>query len=103
LSALAAPPRDLDEKLDGGTLGAEDGLHPGATLPADRCHLDDAAVRVDRHHGDHAAIREEHVVERTISIHQHLPAVAGNAFKLRHKPREIAGRQGKQEPIARPI
>jgi hypothetical protein len=29
--------------------------------------------------------------------------LAGNVFKLRHKPLEIAGRQGKQEPIARPI
>src|ERR1051326_1581984 len=38
--------RDLDQKSDGGCLGTEDGLDSRATLPADRCHLDDAAVRI---------------------------------------------------------
>src|SRR5713101_3869930 len=41
---LCCAPRDLDEKPDGGTLGTEDGLHTGATLPPDRCHLNDTAV-----------------------------------------------------------
>jgi hypothetical protein len=43
------------------------------------------------------------MVERAISVHQDLPAFAANAFELRHKPLEIAGRQGKQQAIARPI
>jgi hypothetical protein len=29
--------------------------------------------------------------------------LAVNLFKLRHKPLEIAGRQGKQKPIAGPV
>jgi esterase/lipase superfamily enzyme len=78
-------------------------LHTAATLPTDRCHLNDAAVRINRHHRYDTAIREEYVVERTISVQQNLLAFAANLFKLRHKPLEIAGWQGKQKPIARPI
>ena len=82
---------DLDEKLDGGTLGTEDGLHTRATLPADRCHLNDTAVRINRHDRDDTTIGEEHMVERTISVHQDLPRLAANVFKLRHKLLKIAG------------
>jgi hypothetical protein len=39
-----------------------------ATLPADRCHLDCAAVGVNCHDGDDAAIQEKYTVERTIGI-----------------------------------
>ena len=76
---------------------------PRATLPTDRCHLNDAAVRINRHHRDDTAIGEEYMVERTISVHEDLPALAANLFKLRHKPLEIAGWQGEQKPIAGPI
>jgi esterase/lipase superfamily enzyme len=78
-------------------------LHTAATLPTDRCHLDDAAVRINRHNRYDTAIREEYVVERTISVHQDLPALARNAFKFRHESLEIAGWQSKQKPIAGPI
>ena len=43
------------------------------------------------------------MVERTISIHQDLPALALNVFKLWHKQLEIAGWEGEQKPIAGPI
>jgi hypothetical protein len=43
------------------------------------------------------------MVERTISVHQDLPALAWNVFKLRDKSLEIAGWQGEYEPIAGPI
>jgi hypothetical protein len=84
----------LDEKPDGGALGTEDGLHTGATLPTDRCHLNDTAVRINRHRRDDPAIGEEYMVERTISVHEDLPALAANLFKLRHKALEIAAWQG---------
>jgi len=87
-------PRDLNEKPDGGTLGAKDGLHGTATLPTDRCHFNDTAVRIDRHHRDDTAVGEEYIVERTISIHQDLPAFAAYLLKLRHKLLEIGGWQG---------
>jgi hypothetical protein len=35
------------------------------------------------------------MVERTISVHQDLPALALNVFKLWHKQLEIAGWKGK--------
>ena len=34
------------------------------------------------------------MVERTISVHEDLPALTANLFKLRQKPLEIAGWQG---------
>jgi hypothetical protein len=40
------------------------------------------------------------VVERTISVHENLPAFVANVFKLRHKSLETAGWQGQQKPIA---
>jgi hypothetical protein len=89
---LAAVPGILHQKPDGRLLGAEDGLHPRATLPADRCHLDDGAVRIDRHHRDNAAIGEVYVVERTVGVHEDLPALAVDLFQLRHEALEIAGR-----------
>jgi hypothetical protein len=92
---LGCAARDLDQKPDRGSLGAEEGLHPGATLPTNRCHLNDAAVRINRHHRDDTAIGEEDMVERTIGVHENLPALAANVFKLRHESREIAGWQGK--------
>ena len=61
-------PRDLDEKPDGGGLGTDDGLHTRATLPPDRCHLNDTAVRINRHHRDDTAVGEEYMVERTIGV-----------------------------------
>jgi len=54
--------------FSGRILGAESGLNSRATLPADRCHLDGAAVGVNRHDGDDAAIQEKYTVERTIGI-----------------------------------
>src|ERR1700730_12696457 len=47
---FAALPGIWTRSRTGGTRGAEDGLHGGATLPADRCHLNDAAVRINCHH-----------------------------------------------------
>ena len=92
---LGRAARHLDQKPDRGDLGAEEGLHTRATLPTDRCHLNDAAVRINRDHRDDTAVGEEDMVERTISVHQHLPAVAANVLKLRHESLEIAGWQGK--------
>jgi hypothetical protein len=43
------------------------------------------------------------MVERTVGVHEDLPALAVNLFKLRHEPLEIAGWEGEQKPIARPI
>jgi hypothetical protein len=86
---------NLDQKPDRGSLGAKEGLHTRATLPTNRCRLNDAAVRINRDHRDDTAIGEEDMVERTISVHQHLPAVAANVLKLRHESLEIAGWQGK--------
>src|SRR5450631_3875556 len=91
---LCCVPRDLDEKPDGGSLSTEDGLHTRATLPTDRCHLNNAAVRINRHHRDDTAVGEEYIVERTISVHKDLLALAANVFKLRHKLLEIGGWQG---------
>src|SRR3984893_12852224 len=86
--------RDLDQKPDGGCFGAEEGLHTGATLPTNRCHLNDAAVRINRDHRDHPAIGEEDMVERTISVHENLPALAANVLELRHESLESTGWQG---------
>ena len=91
---LAALPGIWTKKPDRGSLGAEEGLHTRATLPTDRCHLNDAAVRIDRDHRDDTAIGEEDMVERTISVHENLIALAANVFKLRHELLEIAGWQG---------
>jgi hypothetical protein len=49
---LGRAARHLDQKPDRGDLGAEEGLHTRATLPTDRCHLNDAAVRINRDHRD---------------------------------------------------
>ena len=87
-------PRDLNEEPDGGTLGTKDGLHRSATLPTDRCHFNDTAVGIHSHHRDDTVVGEEYMVERTISIHQDLPAFAAYLLKLRHKLLEIGGRQG---------
>jgi hypothetical protein len=43
------------------------------------------------------------VVERTVGIHQDLPAPAGDVLELRHELPEIGGRQGEQKPIAGPV
>src|ERR1700736_5137748 len=69
-------------------------VHARATLPTDRCHLNDTAVRINRHHRDDTAVGEEYMVERTISIHQDLFAFAAYLFKLRHKLLEIGGWEG---------
>jgi len=84
---------ELDEKPDGGILGTQDGLHGRATLPADRCHFNDAAVRIHRHCRDDTDVGEEYMVERTIGVHQDLLALAADLFKLRHKLLEIGGWQ----------
>jgi hypothetical protein len=86
---LCCAPWDLNEKPDRGTLGTEDGLHGRAALPTDRCHLDDAAVGINRHRRDDTAVGEEYMVERTISVHEDLPAIAAYVFQLRHKLLEI--------------
>ena len=62
-----------------------------------------AAVGIHRHNRDDTAIRKEDMVERTISVHQDLLAMARDVFKMRHKPPQIAGRQYEQEPIAGPF
>ena len=92
---LCCDPRDLDEKPDGGTLGTEDGLHSRATLPTDRCRLNDTAIRINRHHRDDTAVGEEYMIERTISVHQDLFTFAAYLFKFRHKLLEIGGWQSK--------
>ena len=66
---FAAVPGNLDEKPDGGTFGAEDGLHSCATLPTNCRHFNDTAVRINRHHRDDTGFGEEYIVERTISVH----------------------------------
>jgi hypothetical protein len=43
------------------------------------------------------------MVERTVSAHQDLPALAAYLFKLRHKLFEIGGWQGEEKPVAGPI
>ena len=100
---LAALPGILNQQLDRGTLGTEDGLHTRAALPSDRCHLNDMAVRVNRNYRDDPAVGEEDMVERTVSVHENLRALAANVFKLRHKPLEIARGQSEQKPIAGPF
>ena len=40
------------------------------------------------------AVGEEHMVERTIGVHEDLPAIAAHVFKLRLKLPEIGGWQG---------
>ena len=100
---LGRAARDLDQKPDRGDLGAEEGLHTRATLPTDRCHLNDAAVRINRDHRDDAAFGEEDMVERTISVQENLLALAANVFKVRHESLEIAGGKREQKPIAGPI
>jgi hypothetical protein len=82
--------RDLNQQLDRGTLGTEDCLYARAALPSDRCRLNDMAVRVNRKYRDNPAIGEEDMVERTVSVHEYLLALAANVFKLRHKLLEIA-------------
>jgi hypothetical protein len=93
----------LDEKPDGRTLGTENGLHTRATLPTDCCHLNDTAVRINRYHRDYTAVWEEHMVERTVGVHEDLLALAENVLKLWHQELEIAGWQGKKKSIAGPI
>jgi hypothetical protein len=99
---LGSAPRDLDQKSDGGKLGAEKGLHTRATLSTDRCHLNDAAVGINRDHRDDTAIGEKDMVERTIGVHEHLLTSAANVFELWHELFEIAGGKVEQKPIARP-
>src|SRR5437667_2030839 len=83
-------PGDLDEETSRRNLGTEDGSHAGAALPPNRCHLNGATVGVNGHDRDDTAIREEYRVERTIGIHQDLPALAANMLKFRQKLLEIA-------------
>jgi hypothetical protein len=85
----------LDEKPDRGTLGAQNGLHSSATLPTDRCHLNDTAIRINRHRRDDTDVGEEYMIERTINVHQDLFAFAAYLFKLRYKLLEIGGWQSK--------
>jgi hypothetical protein len=49
------------------------------------------------------SVGEEYMVDRTISVHEDLPALAANVFELWHESLEIAGGQGEQKPIAGPI
>jgi hypothetical protein len=43
------------------------------------------------------------MVERAINVHKNLLALAANVFELRHESLEMAGRQGEQKSVARPI
>jgi hypothetical protein len=43
------------------------------------------------------------MVERAVSVHQDLRALAAYVLELRQKLLEIGGWQGEQQPIARPI
>jgi hypothetical protein len=54
------------------------------------------AIRINRHHRDDAAIGKENMAERTISVHEDLPALAANLFKLGQKQLEITGWQSEQ-------
>jgi hypothetical protein len=85
----------LNQKPDRGSLGTEEGLRSRTTLPTGRSHLSDAAVSINRDHRDDTAIGEVNVVERTISVHENLSALAADLFKLRQESLEIAGWQGK--------
>jgi len=85
----------LNQKPDRGSLGTEEGLRSRTTLPTGRSHLNDAAVRINRDHGDDTAIWEKDMVERPISVHKDLSALAADLFQLRHESLEIAGWQGK--------
>jgi hypothetical protein len=78
-------------------------LESSATLSANRCHFDDTAVRINRHDRYDTTIWKKNIIERAIGVHQDLTVSAGNLFKLRHQPLEIAGWERKQEPILRPI
>jgi hypothetical protein len=80
---FAALPGELDQQPEGGLLGAENGFHSSATFPADRRHLNDVAVRINRYYRGNTAIGEAHMINRTISIHQDLAALADNVLKLR--------------------
>ena len=61
------------------------------------------AVRVNRNYRDDPAVGEEDMVERTVSVHENLRALAANVFKLRYKPLEIARGQSEQKPVAGPF
>ena len=82
---LVALPGIWTKSLTEEVLRAEDGLHTRATLPTDRCHLNDTAVRINRYHRDDTAIGEVDMVERTVSVHEDLPALAENVLKLWHQ------------------
>jgi hypothetical protein len=56
-----------------------------------------------RDHRNNTAFGEEDMVERTISVHENLLALAANVFELRHESFEIAGGQREQKPIAGPV
>src|SRR5271169_1800362 len=51
-------------------------------------------VRINRDHRDDTAIGEEDMVERTISVHENLRALAANVLELRHESLEISRWQG---------
>src|SRR5579862_104506 len=97
-------------KLEGGNGSAcrsipqsEGGLHAGTALPSDCCHLNEGAVRVHCQYRDDSAVGKEQMVERTVSVHEHLSALAADVFNIRYKALEIAGGQSEQKPIAGPI
>jgi hypothetical protein len=85
----------LDQKSDRGDLGAKERLHTGATLPTNRCHLDDTSIRIHRNDRDNTAVGKEDMVERTIGVHENLPTLTFNLLKFRQESREIARWQGK--------
>jgi hypothetical protein len=93
----------LDKQSHRRLLLAEEGLESSATFPANRCHFDGTAVRINRHDRYDATIWKKNIIERAIGVHQDLTVLAGNLFKLRHQPLEIAGWERKQEAILRPI
>jgi hypothetical protein len=59
--------------------------------PTDCCHFNSSADGINRHRRDNTAVGKEYMVERAISVHQDLRALATNVFELRQKLPEIGG------------
>jgi hypothetical protein len=78
-------------------------LETRATLSADRGHFDGTPVGIHRHHRDDTDVWKKNIIERAISVQQDLTRSAGNPFKLRQQPLEIAGWESEEETIARPV
>jgi len=78
-------------------------LKPGAALPADGRHLDNAPVLVKRHDRDDTTVREEYIIKYAVRIEENSSALARNKLELRHQPLEIASGKREQQTIAGPF